>query len=370
MSCVTPRCDGDIFRQIRGTSSYAPSYTCNWKAAGQGIGSLHEIEMTRQKNIARLAALSLAIAAAGLSGCATHRAVGSADRKLTVNGPVRLEIMNGGGDTHVTAGPPDEVRIHAEFHFRAWSWQSAERGVAELVNNPPVSQQGNLIRVGGYGPHSSHLTVDYSIIAPAETEVRASTGSGRVNVIGLQGPGNFVSGSGSISAVNIAGDVQATTGSGTIQLSSIQGQVQATSGSGAVSLAEIHGDIRANTGSGAIKIAGPGEAVVVGVGSGEVMIAGAESDLRVRSGSGSITVSGNPEPTKYWDFRAASGNVTLQVSPAASFRLYARSKSGDIDAAIPIMMEGTSGKHELRARIGDGKARVEVETSSGKISLR
>jgi DUF4097 and DUF4098 domain-containing protein YvlB len=62
--------------------------------------------------------------------------------------------------------------------------------------------------------------------------------------------------------------------------------------------------------------------------------------------------------------------VTLKVPPAASFRLYARSSSGEIDAAIPIVMEGTAGKHELRARIGDGKARVEIETSSGNIALR
>jgi hypothetical protein len=33
-------------------------------------------------------------------------------------------------------------------------------------------------------------------------------------------------------------------------------------------------------------------------------------------------------------------------------------------------MEGTAAKHELRARIGDGKARAEIQTSSGDISLR
>jgi DUF4097 and DUF4098 domain-containing protein YvlB len=61
--------------------------------------------------------------------------------------------------------------------------------------------------------------------------------------------------------------------------------------------------------------------------------------------------------------------VTLNVPSDASFRLYAHTTSGDIDAAIPIVMEGTAGKHELRARIGDGKARVEIQTSSGGISL-
>jgi hypothetical protein len=33
-------------------------------------------------------------------------------------------------------------------------------------------------------------------------------------------------------------------------------------------------------------------------------------------------------------------------------------------------MEGTNDKHELRAKLGDGKARVEVETSSGSITLK
>jgi hypothetical protein len=33
-------------------------------------------------------------------------------------------------------------------------------------------------------------------------------------------------------------------------------------------------------------------------------------------------------------------------------------------------MEGTTGKHEFQARIGDGKGRVEVKSSSGSISLK
>jgi DUF4097 and DUF4098 domain-containing protein YvlB len=49
--------------------------------------------------------------------------------------------------------------------------------------------------------------------------------------------------------------------------------------------------------------------------------------------------------------------------------LYARSSSGDINVTAPSVTEGTPGKHDFQARIGDGKARVEIETSSGNISL-
>jgi len=329
------------------------------------------MKMTQEKKLVFQAALALAIVTAGLAGCSRHGGVvGSTDKKFTVNGPVRLEIANGSGDTRVTAGPSGEVRIHAVFHVHSWPWRTAQSRLQDLTSNPPMSQQGNLIRVGGYGPGTSNATVDYMIVAPAETQVRASTGSGSIEVVGIRGPANFLTGSGAISATNVTGDVQASTGSGTVQLTAIQGQALATTGSGAISAADIHGDIRASTGSGAIRIAGPGNAVVLATGSGDVNVSGAASDLRVRTASGNITVNGDPLATTYWDFRAASGNVTLQVSPAASFRLYARSKSGDIDAAIPIAMEGTTGKHELRARIGDGKARVEVETTSGRIALR
>jgi DUF4097 and DUF4098 domain-containing protein YvlB len=105
-------------------------------------------------------------------------------------------------------------------------------------------------------------------------------------------------------------------------------------------------------------------------GSGDISIRGASDDLRIRTSSGNVTVDGNPGASTYWDFRTSSGDVVLQVPTDASFRLFARSSSGDIEATIPVVMEGTSGKHEFRARIGDGKARVEVNSSSGNISLK
>lgn len=295
---------------------------------------------------------------------------GTFDRTYSVNGPVRLELTNGGGSSVVNAGAAGEVRVHAEFHVHAWSDGSAEHRKNELVANPPISQQGNVIRLGGSGPSSSNWTVNYTITVPANTQIHAMAGSGGVTVTGIEGPANFLTGSGSIVAADIAQDVQAAAGSGNIQLSKIKGQVQATAGSGNIELTDIHGESRAQSGSGRLTIVRPSDAVSAGTGSGEIQITGALGDLRVRTASGNLAVNGDPQATTYWDFRTSSGNVTLQVPPAASFRLYAKSNSGEIDAAIPITLEGTAGKHSLRARIGDGKARVEIETSSGNIALR
>ena len=322
--------------------------------------------------------LSLAaLVASGLAGCIVdrthgHDAGGSgpsvvADRKFVVTGPARIELTNGSGDSRVTAGPPGEVQIHAEFRAKSRLFHDGERRLNEMSANPPILQESNFIRIGGTGEHSGGVTASYTISVPPDTEIHAMSGSGDIQVSGIKGPANFIGGSGTIAASNIAGDVHVTAGSGDVQLSTIHGQVEITAGSGDIRLAEIHGDIRAQTGSGEIQITKPADSVEVNAGSGSVSLSGITRDLRVHTSSGEVTVEGNPQANTYWEIHTSSGTVTLRVPPNANLRLYARTSSGDIDTQIPITMEGTTGKHELRARIGDGKARVEVETSSGKI---
>jgi DUF4097 and DUF4098 domain-containing protein YvlB len=312
-----------------------------------------------------------ALAAIMLTGCRGHvSAEGAFDRAFTVDGPVRLELSTGGGDCRVTTGPPGQVHIHGEIDANSWSEESGKRHVQETQSNPPVSQQSNLIRVGGGNQHGGSVSIDYTIVLPADSEIHSTNGSGDVEVSGVKGPATFITGSGGITASNIAGDVHAMAGSGDINLSNIQGEVQATAGSGDITLNSVKGQTRLHTGSGDLEITSPGDTLEISTGGGDVTIKGATADIRVRGSSSDVNVEGNPGATNYWDFHTGSGEVVLQVPPTASFRLYARSSSGDIDAAIPIVMEGTTGKHELRARIGDGKARVEIETSSGDISLK
>ena len=324
--------------------------------------------MTRTNRIGCLAVVIFT--ATVIAGCVSHSGVeGSFDRQFTVNGPVALELTSGSGDAHITAGPPGEVRVHGEIHVDSWSSQSGQTRLQQVESNPPISQEGNLIRIGGSRRSGGDVSIDYTIVVPQDTQLRSTSGSGDVDVRGIQGPANFTCGSGDVTASEIEGDVQVLCGSGDIKLSKIKGQARVTTGSGDITLDTIRGETRLQTGSGTLEISNAGDALEANTGSGDITIKGASSDVRLHTSSGEIDVEGNPGSSNYWDFHTNSGEVTLQVPPAASFRLYARSSSGDIDAAIPIAMEGTAGKHELRARIGDGKARVEIQTSSGDISL-
>jgi DUF4097 and DUF4098 domain-containing protein YvlB len=310
------------------------------------------------------------LAAATAAGCRGETgAEGAFDRSFKVDGPVQLEVATGSGDVRITSGAGDEVRIHGEIRARGWSPENAKQKLSEIQAHPPVSQENNLIRVGGVGHGANNLSIDYTIVVPANTQLHCVTGSGDVEVRGIQGPASFTSGSGNIQANGIGNDVQALAGSGDVRLSDVQGQVQITTGSGDMTVHGAKGAVRLHTGSGTVGVEQPNDAVVAETGSGDVNIQGAHADLRVHTGSGSVEINGKPGASIYWDLHASSGDVSLHVPSDASFRLYAHTSSGDIDAGIPIVLEGTAVKHEIRARIGDGKGRVEIETSSGKITL-
>lgn len=316
-----------------------------------------------------LAATANLAAAVFLAGCMTGpSAEGTFDRTLNVSGPVELQVATSSGDVHISQGSTGAVHIHGVIHAKGWSPSDSRESVSAIASHPPISQDNNLIRVGGAGRHFN-ASIDYTIEVPAETELHCTAGSGDVGVKGIQGPATFTLGSGDLGASEIGNDVQVQAGSGDVKLGSIQGQVQVNTGSGDIQVDTVQRPARLHTGSGDIEVSQPNDSVVAETGSGNITVNGAHADLRVHTGSGEVEIDGNPGASNYWDLHTSSGDVTLRVPSDASFRLYAHSSSGDIDASIPIVMEGTTGKHELRARIGDGKAHVEVETSSGKITL-
>jgi DUF4097 and DUF4098 domain-containing protein YvlB len=329
---------------------------------------LKMIQPGRRTN--QIGLMTAILAAAMAAGCMGEMgADGAFDRSFKVDGPVQLEVATGSGDVRITPGPGGEVRIHGDIRARGWSPENAKQKLIEIETHPPVSQENNLIRVGGVGHRPNNLSIDYTIVVPANTQLHSVSGSGDVDVRGIQGPASFTSGSGNVNATAIGNDVQALAGSGDIKLSDVQGQVQITTGSGDMAVRGAKGAVRLHAGSGKVTVEQPNDAVVAETGSGDVSVDGAHADLRVHTGSGNVEIDGNPGASIYWDLHASSGDVSLHVPSDASFRLYAHTSSGDIDAGIPIVLEGTAAKHEIRARIGDGKGRVEIETSSGKITL-
>jgi DUF4097 and DUF4098 domain-containing protein YvlB len=301
---------------------------------------------------------------------------GKFDRTLKVTGRVELEVTTGSGSIDIRAGSSSVVEIHGMIRAND-DWQNnAQEKVRYLTTNPPVEQNGNVIRIGQIEDRTyrNNVSIAYEIVVPAETQIQAKTGSGSERVEGVRGPVEASTGSGSISLYSIASDVNARTGSGSIHLDQVTGNVEAHTGSGSIRGGNITGSIKADTGSGGIGLgqtsaeSGATREVEVSTGSGSIEITGVNGPLRAESHSGGISVTGNPSGD--WELDASSGSVTLALTANAAFDLYAHSSSGRISVDHPVTVSGTISKHEMRGKVRGGGHLIDVRTSSGGITIR
>ena len=320
----------------------------------------------------RRGALAAAVVLAAIvhSGCSVGVFTENFERNLTVDGPVRLEVETGSGRIAVTRGTSGQVRIRGEVRQSGLVLMSDEKRIKEIAANPPVQQVGNVIRLGKdrFASRGS-FSISYIIETPEDTRIEAGTGSGKIEVRSIRGPAKLTSGSGAIEAENIGDDVTATTGSGGCHISRVDGRVNFTVGSGGATLEDIREEIHGVAHSGNLQIERPGSRVSIETRSGGIIVRDAKADLRATAGSGVLDISGSPLPHSYWELTSGSGSIDLEVPSSSSFRLHAMTGSGKVSTNLPIAIEEQT-RRELRARLGNGDARVELHTSSGQIRIR
>jgi DUF4097 and DUF4098 domain-containing protein YvlB len=299
---------------------------------------------------------------------------GAFDRTLKVTGAVELDVASGSGSIRVEPGAADSVRVAARLTAGS-SWMAGgdvEKRIRQIEQNPPIEQQGNIIRIGRF-PDSDlvrNISISYEVTVPAATKLAASTGSGSISVGAINGPAAVKSGSGSVTVGRVGGHVEAGTGSGSIKVEGAAG-LEASTGSGLIQAASVAGPTKASSGSGSITIdqAGKGD-VTVSAASGSITLTGLDGAARVHSSSGSIRINGRPAGP--WALHTSSGGITITVPADAAFDLDARTSSGTIDLAHPVTMEvtGKIDKRRVQGKVRGGGPLIEASCSSGDIRIR
>ena len=257
-------------------------------------------------------------------------------RTLNVTAQPDLYVSTGSGDITIHPGSDNQVHIVGHIHA-GWSMTGGdqEARIKRIVENPPITQDGNTIRVGESNDHElfNHLSIDYVVTAPASVALNLHSGSGDITI---DHAGRFLSassGSGDVRAHGINGPSDLSTGSGDIEL-------QATGS----------GDIKAKTGSGGIKIQGLNGA------------------LTARSGSGDIQAEGHLTGPAM--LGSGSGSIKLRLTPDAHFNLEASTGSGDIHVGFPnAPQQNDSSRHHLTGPVNGGGAPLEVRTGSGDVTI-
>ena len=299
---------------------------------------------------------------------------GSFDRTLKVNGSVSLDVQTGSGSISLRKGSAGVVTVHARIRAAAgwFSGINADEKIKRIVANPPVEQTGNVIRIGRIEDPDlrNNVSISYEITAPTETRADLRTGSGTQSIEAVQGPVQAQTGSGNIRAFDIDTDGSFRSGSGNIELENIRHNAEASAGSGNIRAHNIGGSCKISTGSGDVTLvqSGSGE-VEAKAGSGTLRLENIKGSLRASSGSGHISADGEPSGT--WEVRTGSGGISVRVPSNAAFDLYAHSSSSSINLGVPVTVEGTQNRHEVRGKVrGGGGFSLDLRSGSGDIDVR
>jgi DUF4097 and DUF4098 domain-containing protein YvlB len=303
-----------------------------------------------------------------------QRAEGTFERTLTVAERPEIEIESGSGGIDVRDGGTGRVEVRARIRAGDWGWRrgryTPEERVKRVQANPPVTQSGNVVRIGRIDDEDvrNGVSISYEVIVPAASVLRSKSGSGSQRIEGITGGVDASSGSGSIVVRRSGARVKASTGSGSITAEAISGELDASSGSGSISGTGIGGAIRAHTSSGGIEITQTATGDVdASSSSGSVRVRGVNGGVRASTSSGGLNIEG--QMAREWRLSSSSGHVTIDVPGTQGLEVDAHSNSGSISVDFPVAVTGQVGKRSLRGSARGGGPLLYVRTSSGGISI-
>jgi hypothetical protein len=308
---------------------------------------------------ARSSFLAIALVVLFATFAAASTPQGHFEKTFQVTGPVDLEVQTHSGDIIVRSGPAGSVVVRGKIYVSdRWNILPGvgigghKEGVSEIEQNPPLRQDGNSIRIDYVNVRD--ISVDYEIIVPADTTVRAHTGSGDQTIEDIHGNADLQSGSGDMRLSRLTGEIRLQTGSGDVRAREIAGPVRGGAGSGDIEVEETAaGEIDLHTGS------------------GNITVRGIQGAFRGEAGSGDITAEGTQ--TGAWVIRTGSGNVHVRLPANAAFDADLSTSSGTLDVDAPVTMTVQGRVQETRksivGKVRGGGPLLTLHTGSGDIHI-
>lgn len=258
------------------------------------------------------------------------------DKTLNVSGQSDLYVSTGSGNIHITPGNSGQIHIVGHVHAGWSSFGDVNSRIQRIVENPPITQSGNTVRVGEVTDHSlfNNVSIDYDVTVPADVALNLHSGSGDVDV---NNAGRFVS---------------AGSGSGNVRVRGTRGPLDLESGSGDLQADDAGaGDVKAKTGSGNIRINGFSGGFTAKTGSGDIEATG-------RLQGGGMIATG-------------SGDVRLHLTPDSRFTVEGATGSGDIRVKMPgvVAANTDTSRHHVTTQVNGGGPALQIRTGSGDIDI-
>src|SRR5216683_4793630 len=262
------------------------------------------------------------------------------DQTVQVAKGTKLDINNFAGDVSIKVWDRDAVRVQVNNSDR----ETVDIKQAEQT----LTIRGRSLRGGR--PRS----LDYTMSAPSWMAI---TVGGTYADVTMEGVG------GDVSVETTHGDVKVRGGSGVVSLKSVQGEITLEKAKGRVEvrainesihLADINGDVSAESTNGSIILD---------------RIDSANVDLYTVNGN--ISYDGPIKDKGAYRLTTHNGLVAMAVPEKVNATLLVRTYNGGFRATFPLKLgDDQNPKKRFTLTLGNGSARVELESFGGTIALR
>lgn len=261
-------------------------------------------------------------------------------QEVPVTKGTRLVLTNNAGEVTVTSWDREAVKIEASHSEReAVDVQTADQTlrVRSRVTRGPSGLVDYRLTVPRWMP--VNLTGSYleAAIEGTSAEVTVETVHGNVRVVG---------GSGAVSVRSVMG---------TILVDKASGRVQATTVNEGIRLTNVTGDMTAETTN------------------GDIVVENAQgSSLEASTVNGDITFNGAVRDGGAYRLTTHSGDIRAGLGGAANATVFVRTFQGDFSSDFQIQLpdgQGDSNSKRFNFTLGNGSARIEVQSFNGDIHL-
>ncbi len=292
----------------------------------------------------------------------------------TFTGIKTIRLTTSSGNGIIKKSNSNQVKVTVEYTFD------------EDDYTPEFEQNGDRLSIKEEFSRSrwTRGSSEWTLEIPDGLELEFKTGSGNIEISGVEVELNSNTGSGNIEVDEVMGDIRVNTGSGNISFRSVNGMMDANTGSGSIRLDRVKGDADLNTGSGNIRANSIEGGMRMNTGSGNIDIQEAKvmASSSFNTGSGNATVAFAAALDFDISVNTGSGNATLDFNGqeiAGEFIMRADDKS-DIRAPFKFDKEyeddgnsswrGRNKRYIKEAKVGSKNIQIKISTGSGRAEVR
>jgi hypothetical protein len=277
------------------------------------------------------------------------------DETRTLASDARVEVHNIKGSIRISAGNEDRLRLTGQLGKDAkLEIEGDDPDALKIEVEYPNSSGWGWGWGGGGSGGDTHLVLEL----PRGVRLEVSAVSAEVEISGISGS--------VLEAETVSGSLVLTESApGKLELSTVSGALRADTGAESIQLESVSGELRV--------VAPRARSLRAETVSGdlEVELAQPAQDIRIETVSGSARLLGGPAPGGSLRAETLSGRLRLELPASTSARISAESFSGRIRSAVGEVEKAEFGPgSSLSGQIGDGSARIQLETFSGDLDLR